>query len=613
MKKIGNYMKRHLFVEITVAGVLFFTLTLILMMGFLRREYLKYLMDETTKTEKTILSISADNLNEVLKNAVVSGAEIAIDNRLLSQVEVAISAKETSAREIQSLRYVLNSRTHFNNQITALAIVTENGLLCEYGRYWSQSGYGKLWKGENLEVLNRLYDQTIERASVQGAGKYQISTEPISHENFDDMVLFHVAYPLLGDHVDLKDSSIVVVITYELSDIVAVTAMNETNSKDIVEYITDQDGNIIYYHDRSYLGQKEKYPLYDKSNKLDQELKYFGWEVHAGINRTAMEEEVWEMFVKGILVYLVFLMLMIIIWQMVMHNILKPVSIIGSSMEKIREGNLNERIDIRGEHELWQLAKEYNGTVDALEVQRKKTEQAFTEKMLMMEQCNEAERSALEAQINAHFMFNTLGAISYSAMENEDAEVADLLKSLSNILYYSFSKRLKNVTLGDELRWVEQYLYLQKYRLMDVFDYEIIFPEEYEEWPCCKLFLQPFVENSILHGFDGWDEGGMIRIIGSEEKGRIRIEIRDNGCGMTPEVRETIQGMIDVNELTEEDEEEDQIGIGIQNCVTRLRMYYGPNMDVILESEEGAGTCFTLYLPIPEKLLEEMNMEEDVL
>ena len=128
----------------------------------------------------------------------------------------------------------------------------------------------------------------------------------------------------------------------------------------------------------------------------------------------------------------------------------------------------------------------------------------------------------------------------FSAIDNEDYEVADLLKKLSNMLSYTFSRKLVSVSLGQELRWVEQYLYLQKFRLMDVFDYEIEFQEEYGEWPCCKLFIQPFVENSILH------------------------------------------------------------------VVTRLRMYYGEELSVVLESEPEKGTKFTFWLPIPE------NPEKDI-
>ena len=284
-------------------------------------------------------------------------------------------------------------------------------------------------------------------------------------------------------------------------------------------------------------------------------------------------------------------------------RILEPVGEIGKAMREIRHGEYGGEIKIRGTHELWQLAQQYNRTVRALEFQREETRREYEEKTITLQRCNEAEREALESQINAHFLCNTLGAINYTAIECGDTEVSILLKNLSGILYYTFSKETKLVTLGEEIDWVCQYLYLQKYRLMDVFDYEIIFPEEYNEWPCCKLFLQPFVENSILHGFEGWESGGKIVISGKESEGRLVMTVEDNGCGMEKEVRDAINRTLSGNAGIERN----HIGIGIQNVVARLRMYYGPELEVKLETAPGKGTKFTMWLPIPADILQEVE------
>ena len=151
------------------------------------------------------------------------------------------------------------------------------------------------------------------------------------------------------------------------------------------------------------------------------------------------------------------------------------------------------------------------------------------------------------------------------------------------------------MTLGQEIQWVEQYLYLQKFRLMEVFDYEIDFPQEYGEWPCCKLFLQPFVENSILHGFEGMENGGRIRIADRIDGKRFLLTVEDNGCGMEPEARQIIQQIIEETHTLDLS----GTGIGIQNVITRLRMYYGDQFDVRMQTGRGSGTCFSFWLPIP--------------
>lgn len=121
------------------------------------------------------------------------------------------------------------------------------------------------------------------------------------------------------------------------------------------------------------------------------------------------------------------------------------------------------------------MAGYYNEMAETLERQYKEIRRYYREKNLSIRQKNKAEKEALESQINAHFLCNTLTAVNYNAIDNEGYEVADLLKKLSNMLSYTFSRKLVSVSLGQELRWVEQYLYLQKFRLMDVFDYELNF------------------------------------------------------------------------------------------------------------------------------------------
>ena len=117
-------------------------------------------------------------------------------------------------------------------------------------------------------------------------------------------------------------------------------------------------------------------------------------------------------------------------------------------MEKIRKGNLSEKIRIEGSHELWQLAEQYNHTVEALEEQREETKREYEEKTKMLKMRNAAEKEALESQINAHFLCNTIGAINYSAMENGDTEVSVLLKKPFRYPVLCIFKRNENGDIG---------------------------------------------------------------------------------------------------------------------------------------------------------------------
>lgn len=608
-RKVINHIKSHMSYSFIGTGIVLFLFAVFFFQSFLQNEYMQFLLAETTKTEQAVLDASANNINSMLREALRTGADTVMDSELYDMVEN-VKESDGAIRDTMRLDVKLNNITHYQSNIAATAVVTEDGLLCEYGKYWDKSGYSELWHGENLEVLSGLFDAVMEKTRERSPASYVISTEPLTHEDFPQMLLFHVAYPLVGSHVNKTESCAVVVFTFRLDKMIESSALsNEKQGDYISEYITDSGGTVLYHRNSELLGENERKLSTEQIEELEKPLNYMGWTIHIDIDTNTMRGKVQKMFREGVVVYLALLFFCIVFWNIVLWRILEPVGEIGKAMREIRHGEYGGEIKIRGTHELWQLAQQYNRTVRALEVQREETKREYEEKTVTLQRCNEAEREALESQINAHFLCNTLGAINYSAMENGDTEVSILLKNLSGILYYTFSKETKLVTLGEEIDWVCQYLYLQKYRLMDVFDYEIIFPEEYNEWPSCKLFLQPFVENSILHGFEGWESGGKIVISGKESGGRLVMTVEDNGCGMETEVRDAINRIFSGNAGIERN----HIGIGIQNVVARLRMYYGPELEMKLETAPGKGTKFVMWLPIPADILranEELDAEE---
>ncbi len=595
-------MKSHMSFSMIGTSIVLFMLATFFLLGFLQNEYQQYLLAETAKTETALLNASATNINSMLRDAVMTGADIAVDSELYKLVKN-VDESDGALRDTMRLNVKLNNITHYNNIIAATTVVTEGGLLWEYGRYWDNSGYNDLWRDDNLEILWDLYVKVMERTKDKSAVNYEVSTTPLIHEDFPNMIFFHLAYPLVGSNVQKTNSCGVVVFTMRLDLMIQSSALSGTDQGDYIsEYITDENGTVLYHRDSDLLGENERHLGTEYIEELEMPLDYMNWLIHIDIDTSGMRRNVQNMLLRAVGVYLILLFVSIVVWQMLIWRILQPVGDIGRAMREIRHGEYGGEIKIRGTHELWQLAEQYNRTVKALDAQREETKREFEEKTLTIQRCNEAEREALESQINAHFLCNTLGAINYSAIENGDTEVSVLLKNLSGILYYTFSPNTKMVTIGEELDWVCQYLYLQKFRLMDVFDYEVIFPEEYNEWPCCKLFLQPFVENSILHGLEGREKGGKIIICGQRSEERLMISVADNGCGMEKRVSDTIKEILAGNNATVE---RNRVGIGIRNVMARLRMYYGHGLEARLETAPGKGTKFTLWLPIPAEMLKE--------
>ena len=313
------------------------------------------------------------------------------------------------------------------------------------------------------------------------------------------------------------------------------------------------------------------------------------------IDENILEEKVNEMYDRMVLIFIAAIVLIMFLLFMVTNRILKPVKIISGSIARVKDGDTREQLSIEGTNEIWQLAQEYNEMVQAIRKASLEVEEEHSRVIESMKMKQLAEREALESQINAHFICNTLNVINYEAIDSGNYKVSILLKKLSNILRYTFDQKHQNVYMFQEISWIEQYLFLQKERMEGLFDYQIEFDSDYDNWPCRKLMLQPFVENSILHGFEGRSSGGMIQIVGEGYKELLRISVEDNGCGMAEERSSVIQEILENPPISKSK----GMGIGISNVVTRMKMYYGKDLRVSLETREGEGTRFVFLLPMP--------------
>ncbi len=598
-----DYLKSHISLQVTMTVLALLLVAGLILQSFVKNRYFAYLLRETRNTEWSAMEASAANANNMLRDLVNTACKIAVDSTLYENVKLARAEDEGQDRRLLTLGTELNSISHYTEDIAAVTVVTDEGVLLEYGRYWAGSGYKNLWTDVTEDALMELYGRELELLEGASDVRYCVATEPSAHPNLPDMQLFHMAVPLIGKTASYEKAEAVIVLSFRLDNVFEAAALAGTHRGELAAaYLTDASGRIICREDGGLIGENvDDYAASMKDNEqISQPLDYFGWTAGITIDIAEMRREVDRLYRQSIVVYLLLLFACGVIWQVVIRHILRPVGLIRGAMEKIRLGGDMPKIEVKGSHEIWQLADHYNEMVDELARQQEEIQRSYKERTLSIEQRNRAEMEALESQINAHFLCNTLAAINYNAVEKGDDEVALLLKKLSGILAYAFSRKLVVVTLGQEIQWVEQYLYLQKFRLMEVFDYEIDFPQEYGEWPCCKLFLQPFVENSILHGFEGIESNGRILISGRIDGKRFLLTVEDNGCGMEPEVEQIIQKILNETHALDLS----GTGIGIQNVITRLRMYYGSQFAVQMQTCRGRGTRFSFWLPIPPEAAE---------
>lgn len=206
-------------------------------------------------------------------------------------------------------------------------------------------------------------------------------------------------------------------------------------------------------------------------------------------------------------------------------------------------------------------------------------------------QLRKAEFELLQAQINPHFLYNTLDAIVWSAEAGNQKQVIQMVGSLSDFFRTSLNRGREIVTVREDLQHVCSYLEIQKIRYMDILEYEILVPEELNDYKIPKITLQPLAENALYHGIKNKRGGGKITIRGHEDKDSFVIEVYDDGIGMTQE------RLIAVRKgLSDKAPEKSEL-YGLYNVNERIRLNFGDEYGINIASEHGQGTVVEVRLP----------------
>ena len=208
-----------------------------------------------------------------------------------------------------------------------------------------------------------------------------------------------------------------------------------------------------------------------------------------------------------------------------------------------------------------------------------------------------AELKLLQAQINPHFLYNTLDAIIWLAEAGQKDQVVMMVSSLSDFFRTTLSKGKDYITVGEEEAHIRSYLQIQQFRYRDILEYEIRIPEELHGFLILKLTLQPLVENALYHGIKNKRGMGRILVTGEETGGRLVFRVRDNGRGMDEEELVRVRKMI-TGELMDENRAS---GFGLFNVEQRLRLNYGPEYGLEIDSCYGVGTEVKAVIPIVKK------------
>lgn len=275
-------------------------------------------------------------------------------------------------------------------------------------------------------------------------------------------------------------------------------------------------------------------------------------------------------------------------------SITKPVHQLTKAANELARGRFNQKIIVESNDEIAFLAQTFdemriNINDLILEIQQKaQLEHELQQSKLLLK---ESQLRSLQSQINPHFLFNTLNTLSKKAYLDGAEETSDLLVSVAGLLRYNLKRIDRSVTLYEEVLVLNQYMEIQKARFTDRLHFQATIDESCLHVNIPGLTLQPIIENAVIHAIEPEENGGSISFRILRDGSWIIIEIEDSGKGISKEkIDQLLEGQIDANEGH-------STGIGFQNVVKRLHLFYGVENLVSIESKKGIGTKVIIQIP----------------
>lgn len=273
----------------------------------------------------------------------------------------------------------------------------------------------------------------------------------------------------------------------------------------------------------------------------------------------------------------------LIVATVVSSYLSSPVKDMADAMDKVRGGNLDTAINSKRKDELGRLSNQFDNMTGELK-------NYMELKVKHQQELNDSNIAMMQAQLNPHFLYNTLDTIKWVAKINQVPDVAKMSADLATILRMSISDT-KFVTLREEMDLVDKYVEIQKIRFGGNFTYDVELPMELEDCKVPKLIVQPIVENALIHGLKEQEHGHIFSNV-YEENGSLVIEVSDNGCGIEDDV---------IARINTHNRENFRGHIGFFNVDTIIKLYYGEQYGIKAARLDEGGTMITITLPIDKQ------------
>ena len=486
--------------------------------------------------------------------------DIATDEEFLDLTLTVWSEDDIMEADEYALRREFAHICNRNDGVDGIQLVQENKKRIFYDRL-SSSSVNSTWIGK-IEVLQK--ESLLSHFT--GESQSEKTPEP----------MFHIARKVV-DYWDIKKDLGYLVLSVSMDAMDSVVSSGSGTKIYLIE-----NEKIIGAQNTKELG-KSVSTLDDRDvniRKIKNDRS--GWTILLCQSAKEYKRAIREQAVFWFLIATIILVVFVLLIYRVTRPVMLSVNEIVSAMKNLEKEKFCNRLSISEQDsiEVQQISEGFNELSERI---RNLIEQV---KISALEQKN-AEISALEAQIDPHFLYNILDTINWKAIENEQYEISDMLVALADILRYAINDAGEITTIGEEKKWLEKYLLLHQEKLGEKIELEFKCEKVYEKYKIHKMLMQPFIENAVKYGFRGQKGEHKIKIECSKAGEQLHILIENNGQLIENEkLKELNQGIEIKNHL------------GISNVRKRLKLYYGEEAVVYFESSLEQGTKVHLFVPL---------------
>lgn len=512
----------------------------------------------------------------------------------------------------ENLKEILS--TDYKDTLSVVNAYNDYPILKQYLKYYNELSNITIYTDNNtllsssniLKATDNIKEKKWYKDSVKGNGQIYWEIRRDEFSNLEYLSLVRVIKDsrgkLIGTLVIDINNLNLQAITSSANDIIAVdwNGIGINQNYDLKEQLSGKIINGEVNKDRyvvksTFMG-KESYVIVD-SFYVDKSINS-KFQSIISLSSKDITERTNKVIIKSLFAIFVAMILSIIFIIYFSKNISRRINILRKEMHRVVNGDLYIKDVIDGNDEIGQL---YNDLKFMIESLRNLINQVYIQKIKeekLKSNQKDAEFKMLSSQINPHFLYNTLETIRMKAFIRGDKEISNIVKKLGKIMRRNLEVSGKPVTLQSEIELIENYLEIQAMRFEGMVNYELFIDKEIntKKYMILPLLLQPIVENAFVHGLEEKKEKGTIIVKIYKQEEKIIIEIEDNGIGIEKSRLDKL------NKILNNCEDESN-SIGMRNVNQRIKIHYGNDYGIKIESKMFVGTSVKVYLPMGDDKL----------